>query len=252
METKAISFTQFVRNFHDNECCKKYFLSRGLSYNLVNDNLIGYCPVYSRYTFSLLRGRLIIPIHDVNGNVIAMAGRQIPELIDDVKQSFWDFMGQESPAKCQEKINQWTKGKWINEPYQKTKNLFFLNKSKEEVLKKNYIILVEGYFDAYGLYDSGLKNVAALCGTSISDYQIALALRYCDNIAILMDSDGPGINASNTISKKISDLGGKSFKIFLPTGYDPDEFSKNYHLDFFDHSIKSMIENNKNELHVRV
>lgn len=251
MENKQLVFDQFVRNYKENDTAKSYYNSRGLSQKLVDDNLIGFCPIHSKYSFPLLRGRLVIPINNVYGETIAIAGRQIPEYKEKTISGFWESFGDE-PAKCQDRINKWNKGKWINEPYQKTKNLFFLNHTKNEVMKKNYIVLVEGYFDAYGLYDNGVKNVAALCGTSISDYQVALASRYCDHIVLLMDSDDPGKNAANNITKKIEDLGGKSYKVFLPYGFDPDDFAKNYDLSFFDESINNMIAEEKKSLIIRV
>lgn len=249
MENRQIIFDQFVREFSSNKHAKEYFYSRGLSNCLIDDNLIGFCPVQSRYQFSLLRGRLIVPIHDIYGNIIAMAGRQISSLKDAVVDSFWDTFSEE-PSKCRDRISKWEKGKWINEPYQKTKNLFLLNKTKKYVAEKNYIILVEGYFDALSFYDNGVKNVSAICGTSISDYQISLALRYCDNICILMDSDNPGKIASSNIAQKIDNLGAKYLKIFLPLGYDPDDFSQKYDISFFDSTIENMLKNNKSELHI--
>ena len=62
MSERDLHFNQFVRNLEENATAKKYFLSRGLSKKLVKENLLGFCPVYSRYIFPLLRGRLIIPI----------------------------------------------------------------------------------------------------------------------------------------------------------------------------------------------
>ena len=77
MSDRDIHFNQFVRNLEENSIAKKYYLSRGLSKKLIKDNLMGFCPVYSRYIFPLLRGRLIIPIRDIYGNTISLAGRQI-------------------------------------------------------------------------------------------------------------------------------------------------------------------------------
>ena len=251
MSERDLHFNQFVRNLEENSTAKKYFLSRGLSKKLVKENLLGFCPVYSRYIFPLLRGRLIIPIRDVYGNTIALAGRQIPDLKESLVNSFWETFGSE-PAKCQDRIVKWTKGKWINEPYQKAKNLFFLDHSKDEVRKLNYIILVEGYFDVLSLYDNGVKNVAALCGTAITDQQVALASRFCDNIVLLMDSDNPGILAAEKASKKIEELGLKSYKVFLPYNMDPDDFARNYDLSFLEPTIQKMIESNKKELYINV
>ena len=251
MNNKEINFIQFQRNYKDNKTVQNYFNERQLSKELIEENFIGFCPIYSNYAFPLLRGRLIIPIKNVYGEVIALAGRQIPSLKDEVVQGFWESFGTE-PSKCQDRITKWTKGKWINEPYQKTRNLFFLDHSKFDVLKKNYIVLTEGYFDAYNLYSNGIRNVAALCGTSISDYQISLALRFCDNIVLLMDSDDPGINAANNIAEKISEKDINVFKVYLPAGMDPDDFLKQYDASFLDDAITNMIKENKKSLYVRI
>lgn len=251
MEDRELYFKQFVRNLNENNTAKKYFLSRGLSRSLVDKGLVGFCPVSTRYQFPLLRGRLIVPIRDVYGNTIALAGRQIPDLKDKLIESLWESFGNE-PAKCQDRITKWERGKWINEPYQKTKNLFFLDHSKSFAREKNYLILVEGYFDVLSLYDNGVKNVAALCGTSISEHQIALASRFCDNIVIMMDSDDPGKIAASKIVNKIQQMGLNHYKVFLPHGMDPDDFAKEYDLSFLDESIKSMISSSKKELYIQV
>ena len=84
MENKELSFQQFVRNLNENTLAQKYFKTRGLSKQIVKEELVGYCPAYSRYSFPLLRGRLIVPIRDVYGQTIALAGRQIPSIKDDL------------------------------------------------------------------------------------------------------------------------------------------------------------------------
>ena len=251
MDNKEISFQQFVRNLNENTNAQKYFKSRGLSKKIVKEELVGFCPTYSRYTFPLLRGRLIVPIRDVYGETIALAGRQIPAIKDELITAFWDSFGSE-PSKCQDRLSKWTRGKWINEPYVKAKNLFFLDKSKNHVREKNYIVLVEGYFDVYSLYDNNIKNVAAICGTSISEYQIALASRFCDNIVVLMDSDFAGKTAANKIVTKVQDLGLKAFKVYLPVGMDPDDFAKNYDTSFLDLAIQNMISESKKELYIGI
>jgi DNA primase len=251
MSSLELNYNQFLRNFGENKTVQEYFLTRNLSDKIIQNNLIAFCPSYSRYEFPLLKGRLIVPIKDVHGNFIALAGRQIPELKEQTVQAFWDLYGHE-PAKCAEKINKWNKGKWINEPYQKTRNLFFLNNAKKEAIKRNYIILVEGYFDVYSFYDNGYQNTCALCGTSISDYQIALAARYCDNIIVIMDSDDAGKIASEKILSKIKEYSLKAHRVLLPKGMDPDDFASKYDISFLDESIKEMISSGQQDLLVKI
>lgn len=251
MSDKELSFQQFIRNLSENKTAQEYYLSRGLSKKLVRQNLIGFCPIYSHYTFPLLRGRIILPIRDVYGNTIALAGRQIPDLKESLIKALWESYGHE-PAKCQDRITKWSKGKWINEPYSKAKNLYFLDVSKNEIAKKNYIVLVEGYFDVLSFYDNGVCNIAALCGTAITDHQIALASRFCDNIVVIMDADGPGKIAAKKIVDKVTEWGLNAFTVFLPFGMDPDDFARKYDMSFFDNAITNMIENDKKELYINV
>ena len=251
MSERDLNYNNFVRNLLESNIAKKYIKSRSLSSKLIKDELLGYCSPHSRYSFPLLKGRLIVPIRDVDGNTIALAGRQIPEVEETTIQSFWDNYGFE-PAKCEDRINKWKRGKWINEPYQKTRNLFFLDKAKSEALRRNYLILVEGYFDVYSFYDNGYQNTCALCGTSISEYQIALAARYCDNIVLVMDSDDAGMIASEKIISKVKESSMNVKRILLPSGMDPDDFAKEYDISFLDESIKNLLGSKQQDLTVRI
>jgi DNA primase len=251
MNVSELEFSQFQRNYHESSLAQGYYKTRNLSQKLIEKNLIGFCPPYSRYEFSHLRGRLIVPIRNVYGDLIAMAGRQIPELKDLTVQAMWDSYG-DKPAQCQNKIEKWIRGKWINEPYQKNKNLFFLDIAKTSARHKNYLLFTEGYFDVYSFYDKGLENVVAICGTAISEYQIALASRYCDNIVLLMDGDEPGFIASTKAAEKIKELGLNVIQIFLPPGIDPDDFARENDVDFLDKKILEMIESKKSKLYIRV
>ena len=250
MNSFELNFNQFLRNYNENKVVQEYFKTRNLSNKIIENNLIAFCPSYSRYEFPLLKGRLIVPIKDVHGNFIALAGRQIPELKDQTVQAFWDLYGHE-PAKCADKINKWTKGKWINEPYQKNKNLFFLDVAKNMARQKNYLIITEGYFDVYSFYDNGLENVVALCGTAISDHQVALASRYCDNLIVVMDADDAGKIASEKVVKKIEELGLNAVRLFLPKGMDPDDFAQKFEVSFLDETIQRLIDSGKKTLTIR-
>jgi hypothetical protein len=250
MSFREQSYEQFVRNFQENNIVQSYYKTRNLSSKLIQEQLVGFCPIFSRYEFPLLRGRLVVPIYDVHDNLLAIAGRQIPDLKDQVHNAFWDTYGSE-PAKCRDRINKWTKGKWLNEPYQRNKNLFFLNKAKNYARKKNYLLLVEGYFDVYSFYDNGLCNVSDLCGTSISEYQISLTSRYCDNLVLIMDSDDAGNLAAKKIISKINEFDMNAYQVILPSGLDPDDFANKYDLNYLDNAIQDMIASDKKKLVIK-
>jgi DNA primase len=246
MSHKSDYFEQFRKNFTDSNIAQNYLKSRKLSINLFNESQIGFCPIYSRYDFPYLKGRLIVPIRNVHGELIAMAGRQIPETFNQSIEALYETFN--NANKTQDKVNKYSKGKWINEPYIRNRNIYFLDHSKDYVLEKNYIILTEGYFDVLSFYDNGIKNVAALCGTSISDFQIALISRFCDNIVVLMDSDYAGKTASIKIIDKIKKSGLGAYRVLLPEGLDPDDFSQKYDISFLDEAIKTNIDKKSQDI----
>lgn len=248
MSNKEDYFEQFRKNFIESNTAQNYFKSRNLSNRLFEEGQIGFCPIYSRYDFAYLKGRLIVPIRNVHGDLVAMAGRQIPETMNESVQHLYETF--KSANKVQDKINKYTKGKWINEPYVRSRNLYFLDHSRNFVLENNYIIITEGYFDVLSFYSNGIKSIAALCGTSISDYQVALISRFCDNIVVLMDSDMPGKIASLKIIDRIKKLGLNAYRIMLPEGLDPDDFAQHYDISFLDNAIKESIKNKTQDIKV--
>lgn len=166
----------------------KEFLDVGL---LISKN----GKIYDRF-----RGRLILPIHDEMGRLVAFAGRT---LSDDTP-------------------------KYINSPeskiFQKGNMLYGLNIAKNFIKEKGYLVIVEGYFDFISLYKSGIKNVVASMGTSLTENQINIIRRFCDKVLIAYDSDIGGQNATLRGIDLLHDTGCEIAVIKLPQGYDPDKF----------------------------
>jgi len=154
--------------------------------------------------YDRFRGRIIFPIFKLSGKVVAFGGRSI--------------IGQEP--------------KYLNSPdtpiYTKGNLLYGLNFSKEEVREKDELILVEGYTDFLALYQSGIKNVAASLGTSITAGQIALAKRQAPKLLISYDADTAGIKASVRAISICFEQGAEINIMKLPTGFDPDSFIKKF------------------------
>jgi DNA primase len=243
-------FSQFAKNLEDNETATSYIKSRGLDLSLFQNNL-GYCSPYSKYLFPLLRGRIIVPINDVHGRLIALAGRQIPQFENLVIDSFWNSFGTE-PAKAQDRINKWLKGKWINVPYQKSKHLFNLDQAKHSIRENNYVILVEGYFDVLILQQYGIKNVVALCGTALSEHHLALLFRYCDQVVLMLDGDEAGILASEKMLDKIENNEMIGYRLVLPEKYDPDSFLLEFGVDIFKDIIVKLLANKNRIMKIKI
>ncbi len=152
---------------------------------------------YDRY-----RSRVMIPIHDIHGSVIALGGR------------IFQGTGEEA--------------KYLNSPetllYSKSNQLFGLYFSKEFVQEKNIAILVEGYFDMIMPFQAGYQNIVASLGTSLTENQARLLRRYTDRIVIFYDPDTAGKAA---VLRALPILLKENFVVSvgsLPPGLDPDTF----------------------------
>ncbi|HEV8131949.1 MAG TPA: DNA primase [Acidobacteriota bacterium] len=146
------------------------------------------------------RGRVIVPIADLSGRVIALGGRVI---------------GDGMP-------------KYLNSPetpiYHKGSNLFGLNLSKEQIRQKDFAILVEGYFDLIVPYLNGVRSVVASLGTSLTLNQVKLVGRYTRNIIVNYDPDSAGVAATRRSIDLFLQEGFRVSVVSLPDGMDPDSF----------------------------
>src|SRR5579862_1281629 len=104
-------------------------------------------------------------------------------------------MYKNNPGNAQSKIDQWNRGKWINESFLKKFHLYNINIAKHFAREMNYIILVEGYFDALILSEYKLPNTVALCGTYLSEWHTATISRYCRHVVTIFDPDEAGKKA---------------------------------------------------------
>jgi DNA primase len=154
--------------------------------------------------FDLFRHRVIFPIHDLTGRVIAFGGRQ---LIKDDK----------SP-------------KYLNSPetevYHKSNVLYGIFQAKKQIKNLNLCYLVEGYTDVVSLHQSGIENVVASSGTSLTEGQIKLIKRFTDNVTVLYDGDAAGIKASLRGIDLLLEQGMNVRCVRFPEGEDPDSYCK--------------------------
>lgn len=156
--------------------------------------------------FDFFRGRVMFPIHSVAGKVLGFGGRTL---------------------KTEKSV-----AKYFNSPetelYNKSKILYGLYFAKNSIIKTDRCFLVEGYTDVISLHQSGLENVVASSGTSLTIDQIKLIKRYTDNITILYDGDAAGIRASFRGIDMILEEGLNVKVVLFPDGDDPDSFAKKH------------------------
>ncbi|WP_413173682.1 DNA primase [Anabaena azotica] len=156
--------------------------------------------------YDVFRDRLMIPIRDIQGRVIAFGGRTLTE---------------EQP-------------KYLNSPetelFSKGKTLFALDHAKDGISKQDQAVVVEGYFDAIALHAAGINNAVASLGTALSIEQVRLLLRYTDSKQLVLnfDADKAGTIAAERAIGEIATLAYKGevqLKILnIPDGKDADEY----------------------------
>jgi DNA primase len=150
--------------------------------------------------YDRFRGRLMFPIEDINGNVIAFGGRVV---------------GEGEP-------------KYLNSPesnlYVKGRNLYGLARAKNAIRRDDYLIIVEGYFDLLALWNNGIPNVAATLGTALTREHVDLIKRYTGAVAITFDTDAGGKAALERSMSLFLEKGLRAKAVVLPDGKDPDEF----------------------------
>ncbi len=244
----------YYKSFNDPDIGKparEYAAKRGLSKQTLDNFGIGYSPIAwnalydylkgkgykdaellnsgifkkSEKTdkpFDLFRGRLMFPIFDSFGKIIAFGGRAL---------------GDEKP-------------KYINSPdslvYDKRNHLYAMNFARKEQSKQ--LIVVEGYMDAIAMHVAGFKNTVAALGTSFTDNQLKLCSRYAEEVVFFFDADNAGQNAALRAIKMMMEylkkLTGINIRIKIakvPDGKDPDEFIKVNGADKFKEVVRNAL-----------
>ena len=151
-------------------------------------------------------GRVIFPIHSISGRVTAFGGRTL---------------------RTDKKV-----AKYLNSPeseiYHKSDVLYGLFFAKKAITQEDYCILVEGYTDVISMHQSGVENVVASSGTSLTEGQIRLISRFTKNVTVIYDGDSAGIKASLRGIDMILREGLNVRVVLLPDGDDPDSFARTH------------------------
>jgi len=253
------SFAQkhFTDNLHNTDEGKSiglsYFKERGFRNDIIEKFQLGYSPdKWTKFTdaaiaagykteylvkagltihsekqelttqyFDRFSARVIFPVHNITGRVIAFGGRTL---------------------KTDKKV-----AKYINSPetdiYHKSNVLYGMFFAKKSIIAEENCYLVEGYTDVISLHQSGIENVVASSGTSLTVEQIRQIHRYTKNITILYDGDNAGIKASFRGIDLILEEGMNVKVLLFPDGEDPDSFSKKVGHE----ELKTFIKQNSND-----
>ena len=150
--------------------------------------------------FDYFRNRVIFPIIDVTGNVVAFGGR----VLDDSEPKYLNTS--DTPA------------------FKKSKNLFALNFAKNHC--EDLLILCEGYMDVIALHAAGFENAVATLGTAITSEQARIFSRYTKKVVISYDSDAAGQKAADKAFNLLQDVGVDVKILKMDNAKDPDEYIK--------------------------
>jgi DNA primase len=155
-------------------------------------------------SYDRFRGRVIFPVHNLSGKVIAFGARILTKEKDQPK--------------------------YINSPeteiYHKSNVLYGLFQGKNAIRREDFCYLVEGYTDVISLHLADVDNVVASSGTALTEEQIKLIRRFTENVTVLFDGDAAGIKAALRGIDLILKGGLNVRVVLLPDGEDPDSFSK--------------------------
>jgi DNA primase len=230
-------FVEQLRRTPADHPVKKYIEKRGLSSEIVNEFMVGYAPkewdsltsylaskgipaalaeearlIVARKEgktghFDLFRDRLMFPILNSMGEVLAFGGRIIEQ----------------------------GEPKYLNSPetpvFTKGRVLYGLNQTARHIRSEDQVIIVEGYMDLVGLYQAGIKNVAATLGTALTADHAKIIKRLTRNVLVLFDGDQAGQDAAERSLPLLlqADLYPKG--LILPQGLDPDDYVRKFGAD---------------------
>ena len=192
----------------------KYMISKGYTYDELVAGFL--CGKSERGTYyDAFRNRVMFPIIDVSGNVIAFGGR----VMDDSKPKYKN--SSDTPV------------------FKKSRNLFALNFAR--LVCEETIILCEGYMDVIAMHSAGFENAVATLGTAITAEQARMMSRYTKKVIISYDADEAGQKAAMRAIKMLTDVGLDVTILKVPGAKDPDEYIRANGKEKF----KSLLENSK-------
>lgn len=165
----------------------------------------------NNYVADRFRGRVMFPVHSLSGKVLAFGGRVLKK---DEKTA-----------------------KYVNSPeseiYHKSNELYGIFFAKQAIVKQDRCYLVEGYTDVISMHQSGIENVVASSGTSLTSGQIRLIHRFTENVTVIYDGDSAGIKASIRGIDMLLEEGLNIKVLLLPDGDDPDSFARKHNASDF-------------------
>jgi DNA primase len=182
-----------------------FLIKRGYKAEEINKAGILVKKEKSDQQYDRFRNRIVFPVADLNGKIIGFSARMAPG-------------GDESQAK------------YVNTPetaiYHKSRVLYGLDIARQEIRKRNFVLLVEGNMDVIAAWQAGIENTVAISGTALTSEQVDIIKRYTDKIKMLFDMDNAGENATKKSVKICLEKGMDVQIVTLPEGKDAAELAQ--------------------------
>jgi DNA primase len=164
--------------------------------------------------YDTFRNRLLFTITDSQGRCIGFGGR----VLDDSLPKYLN--SPESPL------------------YHKSEVLYGIDLAKQSIREKGTVFIVEGYFDHLALYESGVRNVVATCGTALTISHVKFLKRFADKVFTVFDADKAGKRATFRAMELFLEEDVPARVVLLPSGDDPDSFIRTCGVAVFDEKVK--------------
>ena len=204
----CLKLQKALRSASDSSVAREYLKERKIENFLIEEFSIGWCPKFAKLPQEQmfpLRGRIIFPIKDEFGDVVAFSGR-LPT--------------NENPEDGEKR--------WWNEPFNKRFFLYGMDIAKKYMHEKDYAIVVEGPLDALRCHEIGLKNTVAVLSANLTDQHISKISRFTTNFILMFDGDSAGRNSAVKTKEKLErNKGYGAIDIDLNhegVAFDPDEY----------------------------
>jgi DNA primase len=234
----------YMKNLHDSPIATAYLKQRGIGGDSITLFSIGYAPDLRNTLFTHLkklglpesimtnaglvitdgktcrdwfRGRIIFPICNMRNDIVAFGGRVMDNTLP----------------------------KYINtsetEIFKKSETLFAINLAKDEIRKKGYAIIVEGYLDAIMCHQHGFINTVAPLGTALTTRHVQRLKSLTGNVVLVFDSDDAGMSAARRSLSICCEHDIKAKVLLLPRGEDPDSFLRKTGSESFRKALSSAL-----------
>lgn len=207
--------TALVKHFgigyapNDFEALAKHLRSKGFTQNEMKEGFLCSISKKNGRSYDIFRNRIMFPIIDVKGDIIAFGGRTIGSDPSEAKY----INTNDTPV------------------FNKRRNLFALNYAKSSCSEQ--MILCEGYMDVISLHGAGFTNAVASCGTAFTPDQARLMKRYTKSAIISFDADEAGQRNADKVFRLLGDVGLEAKLLKVENAKDPDEFIQKFGKEAF-------------------